>query len=73
MVSRPNGFYHNYYISSNGFSDSNIVTLLDANTHAELFSIFNIIECYEHYINPIIKNNKTSGISEYITIAKKID
>ena len=60
-----------YDIPGIGFSGAKLVSLLDAKTHSELFSEFNILECYEHYINPIIENNKGSGISEFVTLATK--
>jgi 2-polyprenyl-3-methyl-5-hydroxy-6-metoxy-1,4-benzoquinol methylase len=62
-------------IDKGSFSGSNTVSFLDKETHSSLFSKFEIIEVYNHSINPLrnmsISNSYPNGISEFITVARK--
>lgn len=61
-----------YYDLKNGvFGNSKRVTLLDEQSIQELFSNFEIIERYDHKIEPLTeKQAGLGGMCEYITVAK---
>ena len=62
---------HTYYkLPPRYLGNSNRVTFLDNNTHAELFEKFNVLEMHNHSLKNLIGDGV--GRAEYVTVAQKI-